>query len=138
VEWDLAGALAILLFLVNLIDDCRLVALMLGHFRMNINQAIDSLLDVAFAVFPEGSQQALTSETNSSKLKAAIEDILQARQIPLDTKMNEPSRQPTGCKVYVIFLWPVLVPYPPQCSLCGDFSQYEPSSRLPYISVSRI
>jgi hypothetical protein len=86
---------------------------MLGHFRMNINQAIDSLLDVAFAVFPEGSQQASNPETNSNKLKAAIEDILQARQIPLDTKMNEPSRPQTGCKVYVIFLPPVLVTYSP-------------------------
>lgn len=86
---------------------------MLGHFRMNISQAIDSLLDVAFAVFPEGSQQASSSETNSNKLKEAIEDILQTRQIPLDTKMNEPDRPRIGCKVYVIFLVLVLVPYSP-------------------------
>jgi hypothetical protein len=104
VEWALAGAFGILCFTHNLTGDCRLVALMLGHFRMNVNEAIDSLLDVAFAVFPEESQQTSNLETNSEKLKVALEGMLQAREIPLDTKMNEPSRAQTGCKVYVIFL----------------------------------
>jgi hypothetical protein len=113
VEWVLAGAFGIPLFDLILTGYYRLVALMLGHFRMNISQAIDSLLDVAYTVFPEGSQQTPNPETNSEKLKAAIEDMLQARQIPLDTKMNEQSRQQTRCKVYVIFLLTDLVPYSP-------------------------
>jgi hypothetical protein len=86
---------------------------MLGHFRMNINETIEALLDVAFAVFPEGSQETANSEANSNKLKVAIEDMLQARQIPLDTKMNEPSRPQTGCKVFVTSLMLVTVPHFP-------------------------
>jgi hypothetical protein len=97
----------------NLTSDCRLVALMLGHFRMNISQAIDLLLDVAYTVFPEGPQETPNPETNSEKLKAAIEDMLQARQIPLETKMYEPGRPQTACKVYVILLLLVLVPHSP-------------------------
>jgi len=109
----LAGAFGISLFYPILTGYYRLVALMLGHFRMNISQAIDSLLDVAYAVFPEGSQQTPNLEANSEKLKVAIEDMLQARQIPLDTKMNEPSHPQTRCKVYVTFLLLDLVPHSP-------------------------
>jgi hypothetical protein len=78
---------------------------------MNINEAIEALLDVAFAVFPEGSQQTLNLGANSDKLKVAIEGMLQARQIPLGTKMNEPSRPQTGCKVYVTTLLLGVVPH---------------------------
>jgi hypothetical protein len=78
---------------------------------MKINEAIEALLDVALAVFPEGSQQTANSEANSNKLKVAIKDILQARQIPLDTKINEPSRPRIRCKVFVISLLLVTVPH---------------------------
>jgi hypothetical protein len=84
---------------------------MLGHFRMNINEAIEALLNVALAVFPEGSQQTANSEANSNKLRVAIEDMLQTRQIPLDTKMNDPSRPQMRCKVFVISLLLVTVPH---------------------------
>lgn len=79
----------------------RLVALMLGHLRMNVNEAIDSLLDITSAIFLEGSQDHLDTEKNAKSLKNAVEDMLQTRNIIPATKMNEDTRPPNGCRVYV-------------------------------------
>jgi len=78
-----------------------MVAIMLGHLRMNVDEAIDALITVATAVFPEGSQDATDPEANSRNLKDAIEDMLQARNIPVNTKMYERSWPQPRCKVYV-------------------------------------
>jgi hypothetical protein len=68
---------------------------------MNVNEAIDTLLEVASAIFPEDSQQTPNLETNTRNLREAIEGVLQRRGVPLETKMNDPNRPPTRCKVYV-------------------------------------
>ena len=73
---------------------------MLGLFRMNVNEAIDRLLDVASIVFPEGSQDTIDPEINTKRLKEAVEALVQARNISLDTKMNQESHGHTTCKVY--------------------------------------
>jgi hypothetical protein len=80
-------------------DDCSLVAIMLGRLRMNVNDAIDALIAVTTAIFPEGSQEVPDPETNSRKLKDAIEDMLQTRGLPINTKMYERNGPQTGCKV---------------------------------------
>jgi hypothetical protein len=80
-------------------DDCSLVAIMLGRLRMNVNDAIDALLAVATAIFSEGSQEVPDPEINSKKLKGAIEDMLQTRGLPLNTKMYDRNSPQTGCKV---------------------------------------
>jgi hypothetical protein len=84
-----------------LIDSFRLVALLIGYLRMNYNETVDTLLEVASAVFPEEPQQTINSDANTRELKKAVESILEARNIPLNTKMNDPQRPPTKCKVYV-------------------------------------
>jgi hypothetical protein len=66
---------------------------------MNVGEAIDTLLDVASTIFPEGSQQTPNLELNTSNLKEAIEGVLQRRGVSLETKMNDPNRPPTRCKV---------------------------------------
>jgi hypothetical protein len=71
---------------------------------MNLNEAVDALLEVASAVFPEEPQQTINRDSNTKKLKRAVESILEARNIPLNTKMNDPQRPPTKCKVYVFSL----------------------------------
>lgn len=78
-------------------------ALMLGHLRMTVDQTIDALLSVASAVFPQDTvTYAKTDvEVNSTKLKSAIEDILAARNVPIETKINEDSGSPSTCKVTV-------------------------------------
>jgi hypothetical protein len=81
-----------------------MVSIMLGHLRMNVDEAIDALITVATAIFPEGSQGIGDPEANSRNLKDAIEDMLQARKIPVNTKMYERSRPPPRCKVYVYSL----------------------------------
>ncbi|KIM20866.1 hypothetical protein M408DRAFT_81414, partial [Serendipita vermifera MAFF 305830] len=77
----------------------RLIALMLGVLRMNINEAIEALLDIASGVFPETSLEEIDRETNTRNLHEAVEAMLQARSISLDIKMNEDTREQTRCKV---------------------------------------
>jgi hypothetical protein len=79
--------------------DCSLVALMLGRLRMNVGDAVDVLINVATAIFPEGSQEVTDPEANSRKLKEAIEDILQTRGLAVNTKMYERNNPQTECKV---------------------------------------
>jgi hypothetical protein len=87
-----------------LIGCFRLVAILIGHLHMNLNEAIDTLLEVASAVFPEEPQQTIDHDSNTKELRKAVESILDARNIPLNTKMNDPQRPPTKCKVYVFSL----------------------------------
>jgi hypothetical protein len=68
---------------------------------MNVNESIDALLDVASSIFPQDLQQPPDLEINTRNLKEAIESMLHRREIPLDTKMDDPNRPPTRCKVYV-------------------------------------
>jgi hypothetical protein len=74
---------------------------MLGHLRMNVDEAIDALVSVATAVFPYEVPEKCDSETNMKHLKEAVENMLQARQIPHDTKMNDKDGPSVKCKVYV-------------------------------------
>jgi hypothetical protein len=71
---------------------------------MNLNEAIDTLLEVASAVFPEAPQQTIDRDYNTKKLKKAVGGILEGRNIPLNTKMNDLQRPPINCKVYVFSL----------------------------------
>jgi len=71
----------------------------LGRLRMSVDDAIEALITVTTAIFPEGSQEAPDPEINSKQLKEAIEDMLQVRGLALDTKMYERSDLQTGCKV---------------------------------------
>jgi hypothetical protein len=66
---------------------------------MNVDEAIDALITVATAIFPEDSQDTTDPEANSRNLKEAIENMLQARNIQLNTKMYERSRPQPRCKV---------------------------------------
>jgi hypothetical protein len=73
---------------------------MLGHLRMNVDEAVDALITVATTVFGEDSQDPVDPVTNSKHLKEAIEELLQTREIPVDSKMYERDRPQTRCKVY--------------------------------------
>jgi hypothetical protein len=68
---------------------------------MNFNEAVDALLEVASAAFPERPQQPIDRDANTKELKKAVENILEARNIPLNAKMNDLKHPPTKCKVYV-------------------------------------
>jgi hypothetical protein len=72
---------------------------MLGHLRMNMDEAIDALITVATAVFGDESENAAPPETNSKHLKEAIEEMLQSRKIPVNSKMYERDGPQTRCKV---------------------------------------
>ena len=66
---------------------------------MNVDDAIDALIAVTAAIFPEGSQDVPDLETNSGKLKEMIEDLLRTRGLAVNAKMYERSGPQTACKV---------------------------------------
>ncbi|KIM24402.1 hypothetical protein M408DRAFT_44572, partial [Serendipita vermifera MAFF 305830] len=77
-----------------------LVAIMLGLLRMNVEETIDGLLDVAYSVFPDVSSDMINREANTRNLRRAVEGILRARNVPLEAKMKQDSRKQTRCKMY--------------------------------------
>jgi hypothetical protein len=52
---------------------------------MNVDDAVDALINVATAIFPKGPQEVANPEVNSEKLKEAIEDVLQTRGLAVNT-----------------------------------------------------
>jgi hypothetical protein len=79
----------------------RLVAILLGHLRMNVEEAIDTLQDVALAIFPDSHHPSFDSEARTRQLSESVKGILQTRGLPPDRKMQDKSGESVGCKVYV-------------------------------------
>jgi hypothetical protein len=77
----------------------RLVVILLGSLRMNVDEAIEALLDVALAIFPVNSRPGSDSEARTKWLSDSVKNILQARGIPLDQKMQDARDDSVGCKV---------------------------------------
>ena len=77
----------------------RLVAVMLGLLRMNVDQAIDEVVAIASVLFRKGSQNIIDREANSYRLKQVVEGMIEAAEISLDTRMYEPNRPQGKCKV---------------------------------------
>jgi hypothetical protein len=68
---------------------------------MNVDEAIETLLDVSLAIFPDEARHNSDIEANTRQLRDSVENILQTRGIPLDRKMQEKGEGPLGCKTYV-------------------------------------
>ena len=81
----------------------RLVAILLGHLRMNVDEAIETVLDVALVVFPDDLTTKLDPEARMRQLGESVKSILQVRGIPPDRKMQDTGGELAGCKVYVWF-----------------------------------
>ena len=94
---------------------------MLGLLRMNVNEAIEGLLDVASIVFPEGSHDTIDPASSTKNLREAVEGILHTRNISLGAKMHEATRAPTKCKVYV-FLFRFFIQLMPTSALLAATS----------------
>ncbi|KIM27411.1 hypothetical protein M408DRAFT_71387, partial [Serendipita vermifera MAFF 305830] len=77
----------------------RLVAIMLGHLRMAVDQVVDGLLAIVSAVFPFGVEEELDLDRNTKNLTQAVEKMLHAAGIPLDIKMND-TRRPSAHAIY--------------------------------------
>jgi hypothetical protein len=79
----------------------RLVAILLGHLRMNVAEAIEPLLDVALAIFPANPRPDCDPETRTKRLSDSVQNILQTRGITPDRKMQDTCEDAVACKVYV-------------------------------------
>jgi uncharacterized membrane protein len=78
----------------------RLVAILLGHLRMNVEGAIDALQEVALALFSDRLHPSSDQDTRTKQLSASVKSILQTRGLPPDQKMQDTSEKSVGCKVY--------------------------------------
>jgi hypothetical protein len=79
----------------------RLVAILLGHLWMNVDEAIDALLTIASAIFPDKPDTDPDQETRTMQLIESVKSILRTRGIPPDRKMQDTNEESVGCKVYV-------------------------------------
>ncbi|KIM22776.1 hypothetical protein M408DRAFT_78551, partial [Serendipita vermifera MAFF 305830] len=67
----------------------RLVAFVLGRLRMNVDQAIDTLLSVTALLTFHDSNEGIDREQNSGTLVGFLENMLRTRGIAHDAKLNE-------------------------------------------------
>jgi len=74
---------------------------MLGLLRMSVSQTMEELVTIASSVFRSGSQNAVDKEERSYRLKQVIEGMVVAEGLPLDSKMYDPSRPISTCRVSV-------------------------------------
>jgi hypothetical protein len=73
----------------------------LGHYGWNVHRAVKALLPTAFAFFLHDFQGKSDPEANMKSLKGAIEDLLRTRGLPVDLKMHDERRPTAACKMYV-------------------------------------
>ncbi|KIM22344.1 hypothetical protein M408DRAFT_291301, partial [Serendipita vermifera MAFF 305830] len=66
-----------------------LVAFTLGHLRMNVDQAIDTIFAVTALLSFDNSKDGVDRESNSTILREYLENMLQKRGISPETKMND-------------------------------------------------
>jgi len=79
-----------------------LAALMLGHLRMNVDQAIKELIAVGCAVFPLNAPRNQEPRENMGALREAIKGLLRSQDLPLDLMMDDERRPSPMCKVCVL------------------------------------
>jgi hypothetical protein len=79
-----------------------LAALMLGHLRMDADQAIEALQDVAAAVFTTDRPEKHDPKQNLINLKAAIGKMLKDQNLPVDLMMVDERMESPGCKVWAL------------------------------------
>ncbi|KIM22335.1 hypothetical protein M408DRAFT_79170 [Serendipita vermifera MAFF 305830] len=77
----------------------RLVAFMLGHLRMNVNQAIDAFFALIALLSFDDSKDSIDQESNSTILKDFLESMIQKRGISPETKMNHTNGPSNRSKV---------------------------------------
>jgi hypothetical protein len=106
--FDLMGGVGFGGYVVSYIETIsyhsyRLVAILLGHLWMNVDEAIDALLNVALAIFPDNPDSETDKDAYTRRLRESVKSIIQTRGIPSDRKMQDTGEESVGCKVYVLF-----------------------------------
>jgi hypothetical protein len=65
---------------------------------MPVSKAIEELVTLGIALFPDGQEGTPTLEENSRKLKEAIEDMLERHNYPIDIKLKDSRFFGSKCK----------------------------------------
>ncbi|KIM22384.1 hypothetical protein M408DRAFT_290883 [Serendipita vermifera MAFF 305830] len=89
-----------------------LAALLLGHLKLNMDQAIDTLLNLATAIPSTASNDQTTLEANTKSLQKAVVDAMKGCGIALDVQMYDKSLLPPKCKVVIYAATTANMSYP--------------------------
>jgi hypothetical protein len=65
---------------------------------MPVSQAIEELVTLGTLLFPDGQEVMPSLEENSKKLKAAVEEMLERHNYPIDIKLNDSRFSSSQCK----------------------------------------
>jgi hypothetical protein len=65
---------------------------------MPVSRAIEELVILGTALFPDGQKTSSSIEENSKRLKEAIEDMLRRHNYPIDLKLRDSSLPASQCK----------------------------------------
>jgi hypothetical protein len=76
----------------------RFVSFLLGPLRLPVSQAIEELVILGTAIFPDGDEVMPTLEENSKQLKEAVEDMLERHNYPIDIKLKDSRFTGSQCK----------------------------------------
>ncbi|KIM20670.1 hypothetical protein M408DRAFT_47217, partial [Serendipita vermifera MAFF 305830] len=78
----------------------RLAALLLGHLRMDVDQATDTLLSIATTIPSAVSDDQVALEANTNSLRNTVNEAIEECGIALDVKMED-ERLSSKCKVAI-------------------------------------
>ncbi|KIM20673.1 hypothetical protein M408DRAFT_81613, partial [Serendipita vermifera MAFF 305830] len=79
----------------------RLASLLLGRLRMDVDQAIETLLKMATAIPSTSAEDQATLEANTGSLLKVVSEAMKDCGITLDVKMYDKSLSPPKCKVTI-------------------------------------
>jgi hypothetical protein len=65
---------------------------------MPVTQAIEELVTLGTALFPDGQKTSSSLEENSKRLKEAVEDMLRRHNYPINIKLKDSSLPASQCK----------------------------------------
>jgi len=80
----------------------RLAAILLGHLEWDIAKVINTVHEVAKAIFPEDRPPIHDPKQNLSNLERAIEKVLDDNNLPVDLRLIDDRKESPKCKVWVL------------------------------------
>ncbi|KIM21446.1 hypothetical protein M408DRAFT_333464 [Serendipita vermifera MAFF 305830] len=78
-----------------------LAALLLGHLRLDMDKAIEALLNIATTIPSTSSEDQITLEENTKSLFKVVSEVMEDCGIALDVKMHDKRVSPPKCKVAI-------------------------------------
>lgn len=62
---------------------------MLGRLGLTVEQATDELINIACVLFPNGQIADVNPQANTTRLRDAVQDLLQRHSLPVGLMLND-------------------------------------------------